>query len=129
MQVSPVYHSISMASVAQRPARSDASFQLSIHETDARANAPLWIRAELVVAVRAPGNLTQPSWQQRQQAGSAGSLHDKSGRIPELRPYGLPNNPLTAFHSVRAGLGGPERATSTGTFARFKMLRVKSPMM
>src|SRR5689334_22339739 len=45
------------------------------------------------------------------------------------RRYGLPNNPLTAFHSVRAGLGGPARATRTGTLDRFKMSRVKSPMI
>src|SRR6516165_4735398 len=43
--------------------------------------------------------------------------------------YGLVNNPLMAFQRVRAGLGGPARATRTGTFARFKMSRVKSPMM
>ena len=65
-------------------------------------------------------------WLQGQQAGR---LHDESGRMPGLRSYGLPNNPLTAFQSVRAGLGGPARATRTGTFARFKMSRVKSPMM
>jgi hypothetical protein len=41
----------------------------------------------------------------------------------------LPNIPLTAFQRVRPGLGGPARATRTGTLARFKMLRVKSPMM
>src|SRR5262249_45219746 len=41
----------------------------------------------------------------------------------------LPNNPLTAFQSVRAAFGGPARATSTGMFARFKMLRVRSPMI
>ena len=58
-----------------------------------------------------------------------GSLHGELSRMPDLRPYGLPNKPLTAFHSVRAGLGGPARATRTGTFARFKMSRVKSPMM
>ena len=63
-------------------------------------------------------------------AGSAGwKPHEESGRMPDLRPYGLPNNPLTAFQSVRAGLGGPARATRTGTFDRFKMSRVKSPMM
>src|SRR6266550_5690844 len=56
-------------------------------------------------------------------AGSPGwgSLHDEPGRMPELGPYSLPNNPLIAFQSVRAGLGGPARATRTGTFARFKM--------
>ena len=39
------------------------------------------------------------------------------------------NNPLRAFQRVLAALGGPARATSTGQFARFKMLRVRSPMM
>ena len=126
MQVSLAYHSISMASVAQRLGRLAASFQPSIHETSARANVALWIRAGSVVAVRAPRNLTQSSSQQGQQAGR---LHDESGRMPEPRSYGLPNNPLTAFQSVRAGLGGPARATRTGTLARFKMSRVKSPMM
>jgi hypothetical protein len=63
------------------------------------------------------------------QGQRTGSLHDESGRMPDWRPYGLPNNPLSAFHSVRAGLGGPARATRTGTFDRFKISRVKSPMM
>src|SRR5207247_11291633 len=43
--------------------------------------------------------------------------------------YRLPNNPLMAFQRVRPAFGGPARATSTGTLARFKILRVKSPMM
>ena len=61
MQVTLAYYSISTASVAQRQGRLAASFQSSIHGTDARANAALWIRAGLVVAVRAPRNVTQPS--------------------------------------------------------------------
>jgi hypothetical protein len=126
MQASLAYHSISPARVSQRTGRLAASFQSSIHGIDARANAALWIRAGLVVAVRAPRNVTQSSSQQGQQAGKPAR---RTGRMPELRPYGLPNNPLTAFQSVRAGLGGPARATRTGTFARFKMSRVKSPMM
>ena len=82
MQGSPAYHSISTAWVSQRPGRLAASFQSSIHGTDARASAALWIRAGLVVAVRAPRNVTQLSWLQGQQAGS---LHDESGRMPDLR--------------------------------------------
>ena len=69
MQVSPAYHSISPARVAQRPAQLVASFQSSIHGTDARANAAPWIRAGLVVGVRAPPNVTQPLRLQGQQAG------------------------------------------------------------
>ena len=41
MQVSPAFHSISAALVSQRPGRLAASFQLSIHGTDARASAAL----------------------------------------------------------------------------------------
>jgi hypothetical protein len=69
MQVSLAFHSIATAPVAQRPARLAASSQSSIPGTDARANAVLWIRAGLVVAVRAPRNVTQSSLQQGQQAG------------------------------------------------------------
>ena len=54
MQVSPVYHSISTARVSQRPAQLAASFRSSIHGIDAQANDARWIRAGLVVAVRAP---------------------------------------------------------------------------
>jgi len=43
--------------------------------------------------------------------------------------YALPNNPLTAFQNVRAGLGWPARATRTGTFDRFKISRVRSPII
>ncbi len=68
MQVSLAYHSISTARVAQRPARLAASFQSSIHGIDARASDALWIRAGLVVAVRAPRNVTQLIF----AAGSAG---------------------------------------------------------
>ena len=61
MQVSPVYHSISTAWVAQRPAQLAASFQSSIHGTDARASDAPWTGAGLVVVVRAPENVTQLS--------------------------------------------------------------------
>ena len=54
MQVSPVYRAISTAWVSQRPARLVASFQWSIRGKDARASVAPWIRAGLVVAVRAP---------------------------------------------------------------------------
>src|SRR6266511_2041986 len=53
---------------------------------------------------------------------------NRAGRLTYVF-YGLLNKPLSAFQSVRAGLGGPARATRMGTFARFKMSRVKSPMM
>src|SRR5262249_51145865 len=57
-------------------------------------------------------NVTQPSWLPEGQ--QAGSLQHQSGEMFELARYDWLNNPLTAFHNVRAGLGGPARATSTG---------------
>ena len=71
MQASLAYYSISPAPVSQRPAQLAASFQSSIHGTDDPANVALWIRAGLVVAVRAPRNVTQPSWQQREAGWEA----------------------------------------------------------
>ena len=62
-------------------------------------------------------------------ASAGWKLARELGRMPELRIYGLPNNPLNAFQSVRVGLGGSARATRTGTLDRFNMSRVKSPMM
>src|SRR5690242_11277303 len=118
MQGSPEYHSILTARVSQTLGQSVASFQSSIREIDVPTSDALWIRPELVVVVRAPRNVTQPAMLVRRAVNLAGRL-----------AYGLVNNPLTAFQSVRAALGGPARATRTGTFARFKMSRVKSPIM
>jgi hypothetical protein len=70
MQVSPLYHSIAMALVAQRLARFAASFRSSIPQTDVRASDAPWIRAGLVVAVRAPRKVTQLWWLPGQQPGS-----------------------------------------------------------
>src|SRR6476646_2824558 len=53
----------------------------------------------------------------------------KPKRYCFLGSYCRLNNPLIAFQRVRADLSGPARATRTGTFDRFKMSRVKSPMM
>ena len=127
MQVSLAFHSISMARVSQRLGRLAASFQSSIHGIDALTSDAPWIRAELAVAVR-----TSPEPNTATMASGVGRLEactmDRAGCLNYV-PTGLPNIPLTAFQSVRPGLGGPERATRTGTLARFKMSRVKSPMM
>ena len=107
------------------PVRLVASFQPSIPETGGQASDAPWTRVGLVVAVHALQKVTQPlSLRRRQGWKPARRLHTMS----ELPPYGSPNNPLTAFHNVRAALGGPARATRTGTFARFTMSRVRSPM-
>jgi len=71
MQVSRVYHSISTAQVSQRPARLAASFQPSIPGTDARASDAPWTGAGVIVVVRAPEKVTQPSWLQSLQAEPA----------------------------------------------------------
>src|SRR5262245_11871979 len=119
MQLSAAHCSISTARVSQRRGRLVASFQSSIHGKDARANDALWIHAALVVAGRTPTNVTHPAQLFCGAVMLAAAAAD----------YGLLSNPLMAFHSVRAGFSGPVRATRTGTFARFKMLRVRSPMM
>src|SRR5262249_37971651 len=109
------HRSISKAPVWQKLEQSGASFQLSIHEKDVRPSAALAQCAEL------------PCW-------TFPFKPNERARCPDFTrsrasDYRLPNRPLTAFQSVRAAFGGPARATSTGTLARFKMLRVKSPMM
>src|SRR5947207_1217473 len=92
MQVSVEHHSILMARVSQRPGRLAASFQAPIHGTDARANAALWTRAGLVVAVRAPPErntaiiAVSSSSHLGCRVSRLGTLHDKSGRMPKLRP-------------------------------------------
>ena len=118
MQRSADYPSILTDRVLQRLERLAASFPPSIHGTNARANDALWIREGLVVAAHARRNVTQPP-----------QLYCAAAHLACSFGYGLLNNPLTAFQRVRAALGGPARATRTGTFAWFKMSRVKSPIM
>ncbi len=128
--------SLHLARAWRTPEKSGASFQLSIREKDDRASALSATCPELIVQALSCETVTQPSWLLRRTAiyplGSAGweGCATPSGKMRELRQaYRLPNNPLMALQRVLPTLGGPARATSTGTLARFKMLRVKSPMM
>ncbi|HEY1422988.1 MAG TPA: hypothetical protein VGF20_06010 [Candidatus Acidoferrum sp.] len=61
MQGSLEHHSISTARVSQMPGQSAASFQSSIHGIDVLTSDAPWIRAGLVVVVRASQSVTQPA--------------------------------------------------------------------
>ena len=127
MQVSPAYHSISHGSGLAKAGA--IGRQLSI--VHSRNRCPSQRRTLDPRGIGCCGACTPERNTAILAAVSAGweaCTTNQAGCLNYV-PTRLLNNPLTAFQSVRAGLGGPARATRTGTFARFKMSRVKSPMM
>ncbi len=130
-------HSNLKAPVWQKLEQSAAKFRSSIRAKDDQANDGRAHCPELVVQPFPPNESgTGESRKKRFPLVTRSALELGAARISltDQPTRGVTfsralTSPLRAFRRVLPTLGGPARATSTGQFARFKMLRVRSPIM